>query len=71
MCLGHESAGIVVAAGKEAGLDGPTIGDRVALEPGVACGICFVCKQGKYEVSQLYSTRWPVMRAHVLCRDAS
>ena len=35
MCLGHESAGIVVAAGDGARLGGLAVGDRVALEPGV------------------------------------
>lgn len=57
MCLGHEAAGIVVAAGKDAACIGLTVGDRVALEPGVGCGTCMVCKQGKYEVGHVCDMR--------------
>ena len=28
----------------------PCAGDRVAIEPGVPCRLCAVCKQGKYNV---------------------
>lgn len=56
MCLGHESAGTVVALGPA--VIGLAIGDRVALEPGVGCGECSLCKGGQYEVS-LASFRWP------------
>ena len=52
MCLGHESAGVVVEVGSAAGLK---LGDRVALEPGVGCGICDLCKEGRYEVGYLPS----------------
>ena len=27
------------------------VGDRVALEPGVSCGVCDCCKRGRYQVS--------------------
>ena len=29
------------------------VGDRVALEPGMGCRVCEMCKSGKYEVSVL------------------
>ena len=51
MCLGHESAGVVVKVGSR--VAGVRVGDRVALEPGVSCGSCNICKEGKYEVSEL------------------
>ena len=46
MVLGHESAGIVSAVGP--GVDTHKVGDRVALEPGVPCFKCDVCKAGTY-----------------------
>ena len=48
MILGHELAGDVVAAG--ANVSRPTIGTRVALEPGVTCGRCRMCKAGRYNL---------------------
>ena len=44
--LGHESAGVVLAA--HASVRTPRVGDRVALEPGVACGHCDPCRTGRY-----------------------
>ncbi|MGH0053132.1 MAG: NAD(P)-dependent alcohol dehydrogenase [Sphaerochaetaceae bacterium] len=44
--LGHESAGIVVATGSE--IKTISIGDRVALEPGMPCGTCYHCRGGHY-----------------------
>ncbi|NOU98042.1 alcohol dehydrogenase catalytic domain-containing protein [Paenibacillus sp. LMG 31456] len=46
--LGHECAGIVVACGEKANRFSP--GDRVAIEPGVTCGRCDACKQGRYNL---------------------
>ncbi|CAO1617707.1 unnamed protein product [Sympodiomycopsis kandeliae] len=46
MVLGHESAGIVTRVGP--GVDTHKVGDRVALEPGVPCARCDVCKAGTY-----------------------
>ncbi|VDK56529.1 unnamed protein product [Anisakis simplex] len=48
MVLGHESSGTVAAVGSD--VKGFSIGDRVALEPGVACRVCMACKTGKYNV---------------------
>ncbi|WP_159881857.1 NAD(P)-dependent alcohol dehydrogenase [Paenibacillus puerhi] len=46
--LGHECAGMVVAAGAKAVRFQP--GDRVAMEPGVTCGRCRYCKEGRYNL---------------------
>lgn len=48
MVLGHESAGIVTSLGE--GVTDLKVGDRVALEPGVPCGRCEMCKIGKYNL---------------------
>ncbi|OOF90351.1 hypothetical protein ASPCADRAFT_179193 [Aspergillus carbonarius ITEM 5010] len=46
--LGHESSGIVVACGS--GVKGLAAGDRVALEPGIACNTCEPCRAGRYNL---------------------
>ncbi|KAL4938788.1 hypothetical protein BDV06DRAFT_46905 [Aspergillus oleicola] len=45
--LGHESSGIVLQCGKDSGFE---VGDRVALEPGVACNTCRPCRAGRYNL---------------------
>lgn len=39
LILGHEAAGLVI--------DGPLKGQRVTVNPLVACGVCSVCKSGR------------------------
>ncbi|KAJ9476761.1 putative D-xylulose reductase (putative) [Pseudozyma hubeiensis] len=51
MCLGHESAGEIVALGPNV----PTslslaVGDRVAIEAGRFCGSCPKCRDGRYNL---------------------
>lgn len=46
--LGHEVAGTVVATGDQ--VSKVKVGDRVAIEPGVTCGRCDYCKQGRYNL---------------------
>jgi L-iditol 2-dehydrogenase len=46
--LGHELAGEVVQVG--AGVTNVSVGDRVAVEPGVTCGRCEYCKSGRYNL---------------------
>jgi len=48
MVLGHEAAGVVVGVGTK--VDSLQVGDRVAIEPGVPCGGCDVCKGGTYNL---------------------
>ncbi|KAI0421076.1 GroES-like protein [Xylaria grammica] len=48
LSLGHESSGTVVAIGPR--VAGFKIGDRVALEVGVPCGYCSICKNGRYNL---------------------
>jgi L-iditol 2-dehydrogenase len=46
--LGHELAGVVVEAGSS--VQNVSVGDRVAVEPGVTCGRCEYCKAGRYNL---------------------
>nr|WP_315025236.1 NAD(P)-dependent alcohol dehydrogenase [uncultured Aminipila sp.] len=46
--LGHECAGTVVKVGS--GVTKLTVGDKVALEPGITCGQCEFCKSGRYNL---------------------
>lgn len=48
--LGHEAAGDVVEIGE--GVTNVSVGDRVAIEPGVPCGNCFLCSQGDYNLCE-------------------
>ncbi|KAI0457540.1 sorbitol dehydrogenase [Xylaria acuta] len=48
LSLGHESSGTVVAVGPQ--VTGFKIGDRVALEVGIPCGQCSICKTGRYNL---------------------
>lgn len=50
MVLGHESGGTVVEVGSD--VKHLKVGDRVALEPGVMCGECELCKSGKYNLCE-------------------
>ncbi|KAL4239697.1 hypothetical protein ACF0H5_000501 [Mactra antiquata] len=48
MVMGHEAAGTVVKLGTK--VKNLKIGDRVAIEPGVPCRMCDLCKTGKYNL---------------------
>lgn len=48
MVLGHESCGTVTAVGSE--VKNYQIGDRVALEVGLPCRECWLCKNGRYNI---------------------
>ncbi|KAG7287000.1 hypothetical protein NEMBOFW57_006500 [Staphylotrichum longicolle] len=48
LSLGHESSGVVVAIGPQ--VTGFSIGDRVALEVGIPCGQCGICRKGRYNL---------------------
>ncbi|XP_064093026.1 sorbitol dehydrogenase-like [Macrobrachium nipponense] len=46
--LGHESSGTVVQCGP--GVQNLKPGDRVAIEPGVPCRSCELCRTGRYNI---------------------
>lgn len=46
--LGHEPAGVVMAVGSAVTNLKP--GDRVAIEPGVSCNNCSMCRSGRYNL---------------------
>lgn len=46
--LGHECSGVIAAVGEQ--VTSVAVGDRVAVEPGITCGQCFYCKQGRYNL---------------------
>ncbi|KAM7273748.1 hypothetical protein ACFE04_028412 [Oxalis oulophora] len=48
MVIGHECAGIIQDVGNQ--VNSLAIGDRVALEPGISCRRCNLCKQGRYNL---------------------
>jgi L-iditol 2-dehydrogenase len=48
LTLGHESSGTVISVGS--GIKNLKPGDNVALEVGLPCGICELCKQGRYNI---------------------
>lgn len=52
LCLGHEAAGQVVAVGSKVSQAGSSlkVGDAVALECGVPCGECVLCRSGRYNI---------------------
>lgn len=50
LIMGHEAAGVVVEVGSEVTDLKP--GDRVALEPGLPCRRCKLCRMGMYNLCQ-------------------
>lgn len=48
--LGHEAAGVILQVGSE--VNNVKKGDRVAIEPGVPCGECFLCTNGRYNLCE-------------------
>ncbi|XP_022891046.1 L-idonate 5-dehydrogenase-like [Olea europaea var. sylvestris] len=48
MVMGHECAGIIEEIGSQ--VKSLAVGDRVALEPGISCRKCCLCKNGRYNL---------------------
>lgn len=48
LCLGHEFSGAIVEVGP--GVTDRQVGDKVAIEPGVACNDCDLCSTGRYNL---------------------
>ncbi len=48
--VGHELSGEIIELGSE--VSKLSIGDRVTVEPVIACGECYFCKRGQYHLCQ-------------------
>ena len=48
MILGHETSAVVIEAGAQ--VKGLAPGDKVAVEVGLPCSMCSLCKSGKYNL---------------------
>ncbi|XVE58623.1 hypothetical protein DITRI_Ditri04bG0184300 [Diplodiscus trichospermus] len=48
MVIGHECAGIIEEVGSQ--VKSLAVGDRVALEPGISCQRCNLCRDGRYNL---------------------
>ena len=48
MVIGHECAGIIEEVGSK--VKSLAVGDRVALEPGISCQRCNLCREGRYNL---------------------
>lgn len=50
LVIGHEASGDIIAIGSD--VENVQVGDRVAIEPGIPCHTCFLCRQGDYNLCQ-------------------
>lgn len=50
LVLGHEVSGTVTKLGH--GVTNLSVGDKVAVEPLIICGICSLCKKGRYNLCE-------------------
>jgi 2-desacetyl-2-hydroxyethyl bacteriochlorophyllide A dehydrogenase len=48
--IGHEFAGVVVEVGS--GVTGLQVGDHIALDPNMACGMCRPCRRGQVHLCE-------------------
>ncbi|KAH0384468.1 sorbitol dehydrogenase, partial [Aureobasidium melanogenum] len=57
--LGHEASGVVLKLGE--GVNDLVVGDRVAVEPGMPCDNCWLCREGRYNLCEdvKFSGVWP------------
>ncbi|KAK6910170.1 chlorophyll synthesis pathway protein BchC [Kwoniella mangroviensis CBS 8507] len=70
MCLGHESAGIIVQLGSNnvVGKGALQLGDKVALEPGVTCRMCTDCRGKPSICEHMVFAAYPPSRGGTLQR---
>ncbi|WWC94108.1 chlorophyll synthesis pathway protein BchC [Kwoniella sp. B9012] len=70
MCLGHESAGIIVQLGSNnvVGKGALQLGDKVALEPGVTCRMCTDCRGKRSICEHMVFAAYPPSRGGTLQR---
>ena len=56
--VGTDGAGIVAAIGT--GVDSIKVGDRVAINPGISCGVCPLCQRGE----ETYCRQFQILGEH-------
>ncbi len=54
--IGHEAAGLIIETG--ASVTRVSVGDRVTIEPVIACGKCYYCVRGNYHLCQNISFQY-------------
>lgn len=52
LVIGHETSGQIIELGSQVANKTIKVGDRVAVEPQVPCGSCFLCMNGNYNLCQ-------------------
>lgn len=52
LVIGHEASGQILEIGSQVHNKLLQVGDRVAIEPQVPCGSCFLCMNGNYNLCQ-------------------
>ena len=56
VAIGHEAAGQIIETG--ASVTRVSVGDRVTIEPVIACGKCYYCVRGNYHLCQNISFQY-------------
>ncbi len=56
VAIGHEASGLIIETGES--VTRVSVGDRVTIEPVIACGKCYYCTRGNYHLCQYISFQY-------------